>query len=50
MNRHECAIRGETAPAVVTCRHSGAGGCLEHLRDVQAHCVGGTTLGCPHSR
>lgn len=49
MDCYECALRGEAVAAVATCRHCGAGLCLDHLREAQAHRVGGTTFGCPHN-
>jgi hypothetical protein len=48
MNCFECAVGGEIAAAVATCRHCGVGLCLEHLGQAQQYTVGGTFFGCPH--
>ena len=48
MNCFECASRGDAVAAVATCRHCGAGLCLEHLGEAQSYGVGGTTIGCGH--
>lgn len=48
MNCFECALRGDAVAAVATCRHCGAGLCLEHLGEAQSYRVGGTTIGCGH--
>ena len=48
MNCHECAIAGETVPAVATCRHCGAGLCADDLREALSYRVGGTVMGCRH--
>jgi hypothetical protein len=48
MNCHECAIEGEAVPAVATCRHCGAGLCLEDLQKALDYRVGGTLFGCSH--
>jgi hypothetical protein len=48
MNCYECGLRGEAVPAVATCKHCGAGMCLEHLAEAQRYRVGGTLFGCPH--
>jgi hypothetical protein len=48
MNCHECAIEGEAVPAVATCRHCGAGLCLDDLREALSYRAGGTVIGCRH--
>jgi hypothetical protein len=48
MNCYECAIHGESVPAVATCTHCGIGMCLEHFQAEQDYRLGGTTYGCRH--
>jgi hypothetical protein len=48
MSCYECAIRGESVPAVATCTHCGVGMCVKHLGMALDYRVGGTTYGCRH--
>ena len=48
MNCYECALRGESVPAVASCGRCHVGLCLEHLAEAQRYRVGGTLFGCPH--
>ncbi len=48
MNCYDCAIQGESAPAVAVCKHCGVGMCLEHLYAQLDYRGGGTTYGCRH--
>lgn len=45
---YECALRGESVPAVASCGHCHVGLCVEHLAEAQRYRVGGTLFGCPH--
>ena len=48
MNCYECAIQGESVPAVATCTHCGVGMCIEHFRAEQDYWISCTTYGCRH--
>jgi hypothetical protein len=49
MNCFECAKTNTVVPAAGVCRHCNVGLCVEHLLEANAHRVGGTTFGCPHT-
>ena len=37
MNCYVCATRGQTVPAVASCKKCAAGLCLEHVREAALH-------------
>ena len=49
MNCYVCATRGQTVPAVASCKKCAAGLCLEHVREAALdHPAGGTIFACSH--
>ena len=49
MNCYVCATRGNTVPAVASCKKCAAGLCLEHVREAALdHPAGGTIFACSH--